>query len=292
MRIPRLRASALLLFLITVILGCGDDDSPEQVGPDEPCLSSVTLERESLPFQLEVAAVTPEGCAQLEGPLAAFNWFSFADPDSYLTYGAAISQILADRGTKILATGERRATIEAPSGVPSSGGAYVHEELAIPLYPSASGFMDMVASPEFQEIIPLQQRGARQEDYIFGFQRCIVGCESRTTAVATDDVPLLLHIFRFEGEDLENAILLLARAAEAPEMVYGGKLIARFRTVVGGVNVNTQNAPWGEGTVVFRVESEAAARSWIASEVFRTFRDDTSEDVLVLLGSGLIGDLE
>ncbi len=285
-------AAVVLLLVVVVVIGCGDDDSSGQTGPDEPCLPSVTLEPEGLPIQLEVAAVTPEGCAPLEGPLAAFNWFSFANRDSYLAYGTRISQILAQRGTTILATGEHRATFEAPSGSPSTGGVYVHEELAIPLYPSASGFMDMVASPEFQEIIPLQQSGARQEDYIFGFQRCIVGCESRTTAVATDDTPLLLHIFGFEGEDLENAIRSLAGAQGAPEMVYGGRLIARFRTIVGGANLNSQNAPWGEGTVVFRIDSETAARAWIASEVFRAFRDNTDEDVLVLLGTGLVGELE
>ena len=289
MPITRMLIPVVLLLLITTASGCGDDDSS---GPDEPCLSSVTLEPETLPFQLEVAAVTPEGCAPLEGPLAAFNWFSFADRDSYLAYGASISRILAERGTTILATGEHRSTLEAPPGQPASGGTYVHEELAIPLYPSASGFMDMIASPEFQEIIPLQQRGARQEDYIFGFQKCIVGCGSQTTAVATDNAPLLLHLFRFEGEDIESAIRALAGAANAPEMVYGGRLVARFRTILRGANLNTQNPPWGEGTALFRVDSEEAARAWVNSEVFRGFRNNTDEDVLVLLGNGLVGNLE
>ncbi len=288
-----MRVAILTLTLIVFVVGCGDDSSP----PAESCLSSVTLEPPAsgpLSFvdRLEVAAVTPEGCAPLDGPLAAFNWFSFADRDSYLTYGAGVGQILANRGTPILATGEHRATLEAPQGAPSTGGAYVHEEFAIPLYPSASGFMDMIASPEFQEIVSLQQAGARQEDYVFGFQKCIVGCESRTTAVATDDAPLLLHIFRFEGRDLEDAIRSLAGTGNAPDVVYGGKLVARFRIVVGDANLNSQNPPWGEGTMLFRVDSEATARAWIESETFRAFRNDTAEDVLVLLGSGLGSTLE
>lgn len=75
-------------------------------------------------------------------------------------------------------------------------------------------------------------------------------------------------------------------------MVYGGRLVARFRILLGGVNLNTQNAPWGEGTVVYRVGSEAAARTWVESETFRTFRRETAEDVLVLLGSGPMGGRE
>lgn len=232
--------------------------------------------------RLEVVAVTPAGCAPLAGPLAAF---SFADRAAYLSYGAEVTQILARRGARILATGEHRATFEAPSGDPATGGAYVHQEFAVPLYPSADTFLDMLASPEFQAIVPRQQAGARQDDYVFGFQKCIVGCDSCAIAVATDDAPLLLHVFRFAGADLEGAIRALAAARDAPEMVCGGRLVARFRAVVGGVNVNGQNLPWGEGTVVFRVGSESAARDWIESRAYRGFRRDTAEDVLVLLGS-------
>lgn len=53
----------------------------------------------------------------------------------------------------------------------------------------------------------------------------------------------------------------------------------------GGVNLNTQNAPRGEGTTLFRVDSAAAARARIESEPFRAFRERTAEDVLVLRGS-------
>lgn len=285
----------LLLTVLATSAGCGDGASgPTQA--TEPCLPAVTLEPPSSGAlaavdRLEVVAITPEGCAPLEGPLAAFNWFSFSDRGSYLAYGARVTQILARRGTPILATGEHSATIEAPPGAPSAGGSYVHEEFALPLYPSAAGFMDMIASPEFQAIVSLQQAGARQEDYVFGFQKCIVGCESDGTAVATDSAPLLLHIFRFEGDDLEGAIRRVASSGDAPEVVYGGRLVARFQAIVGGVDVNSQNAPWGEGVMLFRVDSEAAARAWVESGAFRAFRQDTAEDVLVLLGSGLSDEL-
>lgn len=280
----------LLLTVLAASAGCGDGASgPTQA--TEPCLSAVTLKPPSSGAlaavdRLEVVAITPEGCAPLEGPLAAFNWFSFSDRDSYLAYGARVTQILARRGTPLLATGEHRATIEAPPGAPSAGGSYVHEEFALPLYPSAAGFMDMIASPEFQAITPLQQAGARQEDYVFGFQKCLVGCDSEDTAVATDGSPLLLHVFRFEGDDLEESIRALARAGGAPEMVYGGRLVGRFQVIVGGTDLNTQNLPWGQGTMLFRVESETAARAWLESDALRAFRDQTEEDVLVLLGSG------
>lgn len=69
-------------------------------------------------------------------------------------------------------------------------------------------------------------------------------------------------------------------------MIYAGRLVGRFQVWIGGVNVNSQNLPWGEGTMVFRVESSEAARSWLANPVFQQFRRDTAEDVLVVLGSG------
>ncbi len=233
--------------------------------------------------------MTEEGCAPLDGPLAAFNWFSFADPESYLAYGTGIAPILASRGTQILAVGGHAETLEAPPGVPATGGAYVHEELAVPLYASAEAFIDMLASEEFQAILPLQQAGARQTDYVFGFQQCLVGCDSTVSAVATEDQPLLLHIFDWKGGDLAGAIRDLGTSGAGPEMVYAGRLVGRFRIFFGDTNVNSQSPPWGEGTIVYRVPSAEAARTWITDPAFRAFRGDTAEDVLVLLGAGRLG---
>lgn len=284
----RLRHFVVVASLLPILAGCGDGSSPATVQP-ESCLASVEHPGPesgalSIVDRLEVVAVTPEGCAPLDGRLAAFNWFSFDDPDAYAAYGARVSQILASRGTPILAAGERAETLEAPSGAPAGGGSYVHEEFALPHYPSAYGFMDMIASPEFQEIVGLQQGGARQSDYVFGFQQCLVGCDSTTTQLATDEAPLLLHIFRYTGDDIRSAVRDLA--GEGPEMVYAGRLVARFQAIVGGVNANSQNLPWGQGTALYRVDSADEARAWLDDSAFRAFRRDTEEDVIVLLGSG------
>lgn len=278
---------SLLLALVAISTGCGEDAT----GPDEACLSVVTLEPPAgSPLaaldRLEVVAVTPEGCARLEGPMAAFNWFSFQDLDSYREYSnEMVTRILPGRGTPTLARGDHRVTIEAPPGAPATGGAYVHQALRMPLYPSASEFMDMISSPEFQAVFPLQQAGARQRDYVFGFQECLVGCERGATITASDDAPLLLHVFRFEGADLGAAIRRLASDRNAPKLAYGGRLIARVQTILGGRNLNSQSGPWGQGTILFRVDSEADARAWVESATFRAFRENTAEDVLVVLGT-------
>lgn len=283
------RAPALFAVVVLLVLsaGCGDGSTPAS----ESCLSSVTHPPpESGPLsaadRIEVVSVTPEGCAPLQGRIAAFNWFSFENAERYLAYAAGVSEILASRGTPILSGGEHAETLEAPAGAPAGGGAYIHEEFALPHYPSATGFMDMLTSPEFQEILPLQQAGARASDYVFGFQQCLVGCDKAVPDVASDEAPLLLHVFRWEGGDMPVAIRALAASEVGPEMIYAGRLVGRFQVWIGGVNVNSQNLPWGEGTMVFRVESSEAARSWLANPVFQQFRRDTAEDVLVVLGSG------
>ncbi len=280
----RVAGSLLVCAIAAGAFGCGDGAS----GATEDCLSAVTRKPETgflAAFdRVEIVAVTPEGCAPLEGPLAAFNWFSLADRGSYFQYANAIREILSRRGTRLLAGAEHLATLEAPTGFPSTGGAYVHDDLGLPLYASASEFLDMISSPEFQAIAPLQQAGARQDDYVFGFQRCIVGCDSGTPIHGTGDALLLMHAFRFEGADLDTALRSLADAPGAAEMAYGGRLVARLRFIVGGTNVNTQSLPWGEGLVLFRVGSEAEAGDWVDSASFRAFRNQTAEDVLVLLG--------
>ena len=286
----RLAAAFLVPTAAVCLLGCGDGPSPATRAPeDTTCIERVERSFDSGLFslvdRLQVRAIHAAGCAPLNGPLGAFNYFSYADRDSYLAYGARVSQILASRGHRILFGTSRTETLEAPPGAPAGGGSYEHEVFALPLYSSAGGFIDMIGSPEFQEISGLQQGGARQSDYVFGFQRCHVGCDD-PDALPGGEGPFLVHMFGYDGDDLRASLRTLSQEPSAPPVAYGGELVARFEVIAGGMNVNSQNLPWGEGTVVYEIGSREDALRWIESPAFRNFRQRTHEDVLILAVGG------
>ncbi len=245
---------------------------PGTLFPPENPLSNLT--------RFEIRALTPSGCAALHEPLVAFNWYSLADPESYLRYAAEVGGILTDRGHRVLLASDRVETFEAPAGAPAEGGAYEHEILSLAWYRNAGSFLDMVLSPEFQAISGDQQLGARQEDYVWGLQRCIVGCD---TVMPPHTGQFVAHVFRYDGADMETALLALASTPGAPEMIYAGELVADFRVLLGNQDLNTQTPPWGQGAVVYQVASRDAALAWLSDPAFTTFRQDTADDVLVLL---------
>lgn len=276
--------------LALCLASCGDGPSPATRAPeDTTCVERVERRFDSGAFgavdRLQVRAINAAGCAPLNAPLGAFNYFSYADRDAYLAYGARVTQILTSRGHRVLFGTSRTETLEAPPGAPAGGGSYEHEVFALPLYSSAGGFMDMIGSPEFQEIVGLQQGGARQSDYVFGFQRCHVGCDD-PDALPGGEGPFLVHMFGYEGDDLRAALRTVSQEPTAPPVAYGGELVARFEVIAGGMNVNSQNLPWGEGTVVYEIASREDALRWIESPVFEAFRQRTKEDVLILVVGG------
>ena len=231
----------------------------------------------------EVRANGPAGCAALDGPLMAFNYFSFADRDSYLQYSPLVVDVLLDHGHRAVAGGRRVETLMAPPGAPANGGAYEHEEFALAWYSSAGGFLDFATSVGQQEILHLQQAGARQSDYVWGLQRCIMGCEERPVNTGM----LLVHVFRYEGTDFDTSLAALTGAPGAPEVFYAGENEAEFRIQLGALRINPQKPPWGRGTVVFEVPSRDAAIAWFADPAFTSFLGETTEDVVILVEPGL-----
>jgi hypothetical protein len=178
-----------------------------------------------------------------------------------------------------------------PAGAPAGGGSYEHEEFALAWYSSASGFLDFIRSEELQAIVLDQQAGERQSDYVWGLQRCIIGCAD---GPPPENEILLAHIFRYEGqdlyesEDLDRGIRKLAGAPGAPEVFYAAENVAELRVRIGTLSVNPQNPPWGRGVIVFRVASRDAAVAWIVNSAYANFRRRTAEDVIVLLQGGTL----
>ena len=231
----------------------------------------------------EIRANGPEGCAGLDGPLVGFNWFTLADRDIFFSYQTKVGDILRAHGDRPMANGRRIETLMAPTGKPAGGGSYEHEEFVLAWYSSAPGFLEFIRSEALQNIVLDQQAGERQSDYVWGLQRCIIGCA---------DVPppkheiLLAHIFRYEGHDLDRRIRKLAANHRAPEVFYAAENVAELRVLIGSVAVNPQNPPWGRGVIVFHIPSRDAAVAWIGSPAYTSFRRETAEDVIVLLEAG------
>jgi hypothetical protein len=232
----------------------------------------------------EVRANGPRGCAGLDGPLVALNWFSIADPERFARYEAAVVNVLRSQGHRAMLGSRRVETLLAPTGVPAGGGAYEHEVFALAWYASAGGFLDFLRSEAQQMGIPDQQAGARQSDYVWGLQRCIIGCAD---APLPEHELFLAHLFRYDGRDLDRSVRRLAAARRAPEVFYAEN-VAELRILVGAASVNPQKVPWGRGAIVFRVASRDAAIAWVADRAYASFRRDTAEDVIVLLEAGTI----
>jgi hypothetical protein len=233
----------------------------------------------------EVRANGPTGCAGLDGPLVALNWFSLADRETFLRYETHVGDVLRAHGHRATATGRRIETLMAPAGTPTGGGSYEHEAFALAWYSSAGGFLDFLRSEALQTIVLDQQAGARQSDYVWGLQRCIIGCAE---APPPENEILLAHIFRDAGGDLDHGIQKLAGARGAPAVFYAAENVAELRVRIGSLSVNPQKPPWGRGAIVFRVASRDAAVAWIANRAYTSFRRETAEDVIVLLQAGII----
>ena len=233
----------------------------------------------------EVRANGPTGCAGLDGPLVGFNWFSLVDREKFLRYQTRVGDILRAHGHRVMATGRRMETLMAPAGAPAGGGSYEHEEFALAWYSSAGGFLEFIRSEELQAIVLDQQAGERQSDYVWGLQRCIIGCADTPPP---ENELLLGHIFRYEGEDLDHRMRKLADARGAPDVFYAAENVAELRVRIGMLSVNPQNPPWGRGIIVFRVASRDAAVAWIASAAYSGFRRETADDVIVLLQGGIV----
>ena len=288
--------------------GCSDEGdgasaSPSDAGPGDAadaaaqCSSAIgvdTVDGDGAPTfggvarRLEVRPIDNTACLLPDQRLAAMNWFTYQDESVYTEYGGDVIQMIFERDGKVLVSGSLDEELEAPAGAPANGGSYVHPNLAIPWYKTASAFLDMITSPEYQAILPKQQMGARSEDYVFGFQRCFAGCSEQAPQTPPPYNGLLLvHHFAYTGSALESDVETLAASAAAPRVRYAGELLARLFVFVGEIELAAQNAPWGNVTMVYDVDSKAAAQSWLASSELADFRARTTEDVLVLMQSGL-----
>lgn len=292
-------AIAVLAVTAVLMLGCSDNTQESSAVTstsavdevDDDCVEEVTRSTGDLPVdsalagadRLVVTAVTDEGCAPLEGPLVALNWRSFDDTEAYARYETAVRPILVEQGhTPVMGGAATVEVLESPGGAPENGGAYVHEEFAFPVYSSAAGFLDMLASPEWQAASADQQAGARQGDYVWGLQHCHVGCADNLTELAGPGL-YVLHIFDQAEGELSETMAALDEAAGGPEVFYGGELVAMFELEVGGNRIRPQKAPWGNGTLVYRVDSLDEAKTLADNSAMVDFRRGTTDDMLAVL---------
>lgn len=281
---------ALVCGVLLTTWACGSGGKPASSAPERRCVAEVRRTTESAPAgsiaeavdAFVVASVTDQGCAPLEGPLVAFNWFSFADRPLFEQTFEPVVQILARRGHEPVMYAATRRVLEAPEGTPRFGGAFVHEAFLVPVYRSAGSFLDMLVSAEFQEHIAKQQAGARREDYIQGFQRCVVGCPFGLRYPIEDGL-FVLHVFDRPARGFDAAVARLQQSLPAGELFYAGETVAVLEAEIGEQRVRPSVRPWGNGTTVYRVDSVADAEALFHSSALREFRRDTTHDVIVVV---------
>lgn len=281
-------SSGLKLLSALLLVGCGS----AATGPD-PRLACVSEVRQSVEVAspgspisvadaVRVRAVTPEGCAPLDAPLVAFNWFSFADRDLFIETFDPVVEILARRGHEPVMFASTIEVLEAPTGEPRFGGRYVHEAFVFPLYTSAGDFLDMLVSDEFQQHVTRQQAAARREDYFWGLQQCVVGCPfGRTTPV--EEGTFLLHIFDMPSRDFHAVFDRATLTSAGVDVFYAGETVAALEIEIDGQRIQPNVRPWGNGTAVYRVSSAADARRLVDSPAFRAIREKTRLDVLAIV---------
>jgi uncharacterized protein (DUF1330 family) len=291
----------IVFALLLAAAGCGDDDSSGGLDPATATaicpngggfvrVTAAELGYDSIirafPVTAEAAmfrVIHESGCGLLDGPMGALNWFSFADRETYALYAARVATLVQENGGKFVFTGATDSVVERPEGELEVG-AYIHEELALPLYASAHTFVQMLSSDAMQEIIPFQQAGAQTSDYVFVFQRCMQGCPNDLPVFPELPVWAFVHHFRYEGQDIDAAVARLSAqtdTAEGVSLIYAGRSIARpFLELEGDIEFPLNVDAWFDASLIFAATSPEAATSWINSETYAEFRNNTAEDVI------------
>jgi hypothetical protein len=224
-----------------------------------------------------------EGCEDISGSLAAMNWYSVSDVDAATAYSNAVMPLLIDSGAKILFSGNGT----EPAGPED---LVLHDVIAVPLYLSAEAFVDMVASEEFMSVVHYKEEGVADE-YSFGFQRCLVGCEDlpESGVLPAISVPALVHHFTLDDVVLEDHLDALSEAIEADgagQLAYAGKLIASGWLQYDDGSLHPFYDPMGvEGSLIIALDDVEDAARVLALPEYASFLELTPADVAVTASS-------
>ena len=160
------------LYLTFLLASCGGSSQPADcVQPP----TEVFVSAEEVPLELRELSpgITIEGfgiralrgCEDLDGPLAAFNWWTVRVAEGSDEYGAQVSQFLIAKGARIIAFGDVQVVIEAPPGRAPDDTPWIQATLQLPLYPSARDMAGMLASREYLEIGAFKLTEQDNDDY-------------------------------------------------------------------------------------------------------------------------------
>jgi hypothetical protein len=224
-----------------------------------------------------------EGCEDISGNLAAMNWYSVSDADAATAYSEAVMPLLLDSGAKILFAGNDN----EPAGPED---LVLHDVIAVPLYLSAESFVDMVGSEEFMSVVHYKEEGVADE-YSFGFQRCLVGCEDlpESGVPPAISVPALVHHFTLDDVLLEDHLDALSEAIDADgagQLAYAGKLIASGWLQHDDGSLHPFYDPMGvEGSLIITLNDVEDAGDVLALPEYASFLELTPADVAVTVSS-------
>ena len=298
----------VLSFVVLVGLaswGCGSGAKPPEAGceeaPAEVWRSAMEVDpavREVAPgvFLEEVGVRALRGCEDLDGPLAAFNWWTVRDAEGNAEYGSQVVQFLIAMGAKLIFSGNVAEVFDEPVGRAPDGTPWIQETLSMPLYPSAWDFAGMISSREYLEIGSYKLSEQDNDDYDFVFMKCFFGCGAIEGAPGFFDafkpVPTLAHLFNASQGELRNAVGPLDRALR--ESGLGELYFAGYAWATPGIRLNVElpegvdsaRGFWNDGLILVSLAPGATAEQVLALDAYRDFLDTTGNDATVLLQAG------
>ena len=287
------------LYLTFLLASCGGSSQPADcVEPP----TEVFVSAEEVP--LEMRELSPgiaiegfgiralRGCEDLDGPLAAFNWWTVRDAEGSDEYGAQVSQFLIAMGARILAFGDVQEVIEAPPGRAPDDTPWIQATLQLPLYPSARDMAGMLASREYLEIGAFKLTEQDNDDYDFVLMRCFFGCESvqSNPAFVTPDTTSLkiAHLFNASQEELAAAVPALEAELAASglgRLYFAGyawaQPFARLDPEIPGSDIG--RGFWNDGLLLVIPAADVPITDILELDAYRAFRAITSRDAFTVV---------
>jgi hypothetical protein len=229
--------------------------------------------------------------APILGRLGAVNIYTVLDPDADAAYGAGVTPLVTASGATLI-TGN-----SSPILVDTSAGPveWAQEELAIPFYTGAEGFLGMVTSDAYEPLLPLKSLQVGDSNY-FGFQQCLHDCANLGSGGFLPPrvfMRVLAIHYTASRSAIESGVPALAAEADVTPGVrlgWAGRTVADVNIVLETGEMALANNPLGaDGSLLYQLDPGIDPASVLALPELSAFIASSGEHVVVffdLLSAG------
>jgi len=288
------------LFVFSCTSGNDTDDTTSETGPctDEP--TEVWVSAEDVDPELRLMADDRllmaagvralRGCEDLEGPLAAMNWWTVRDPEANDAYTATVGPLVMNLGAKIVySSSSGYTTLRVPEGTVPDGTPWLQAKLDLPLYPSAESFAGMIAGEAWLRVGGYKLNETTDIDYDFVFQRCFYGCEEIQANPGFITWPagnMMVHLFNASQTEVRDAIEPLRTAIESVglgNLHFVGYSWAQSVMRIQDIGVpEGGNGFWNDGTILINLGRSSAAETVLALDAYQAWLSTAQNNVVVV----------